>query len=242
MLPFVLNRSKTALLISDLQKGYCEVGGDIAKALGWDCSPLHEVCERHLSFLAEVRNLLPPEHIIWTHMEENEETLAPNLPMDRHADFHRLCLRGTLGFDYHLVAPEPHEREILKTHLSAFHKDARVRAAGSDAFAPTDSKTEKDDPAPALHAYLHEKGIDTIAFSGVFATRCVYANIIGGSTFGYNCICLSDLVAVPRSAFFERERKAHDLTQNMLYSYPLSSQEFLSALRPIVNCTRAEPI
>lgn len=189
---------------------------------------MHAVCERHLPFLAELRTLLPPRQIIWTHMEEHEDTLAPNLPVYPNAGPRRFCVRGTPGFDYHIVQPAQSEAEVLKFHLSAFHKDAQIHIVAPDGTPA--NKVESSDAVP-LHAYLQNLGIDTIAFTGVFATRCVYASIVGASTLGYNCVCLSDLVGVPGGAFFEREKETHDLTQNMLYSYALSSQEFLSGLR-----------
>lgn len=220
MLPFPLDPATTAALIIDLQKGYCEIGGDIAKALGWDCTPLHKACERHIPFLSALRALLPPEQIIWTRMEEHEETLAPNIPAKYFPDFQRLCLRGTQGFDYHIVKPAASEVEVFKTHLSAFHQGAHLTIADT-----------KKPGSTSLHGYLQEKGIKTIVFTGVFATRCVYASIIAASSLGYQCVCLSDLVAVPAGDLFERERKAHDFTQNMLYAHALSAQDFLSVLR-----------
>ncbi|MGE4351228.1 MAG: cysteine hydrolase family protein [Bdellovibrionales bacterium] len=220
MLPFPVSPSNTAVLLIDLQKGYCDPHGDAAQTLGWDCHPLHEVCQRHLPFIKKLRKILPAPHLIWARFEEHEDTMAPNIPMKQDEVFHRLCLRGTPGFAYHLVSPLPLEAEVLKFHPSAFHKDARVHMIG----APETNESH------SLPDYLKSLNVDTLVFTGVLATRCVYGSILGASIFGFNCLCLSDLMAVPEGEVFQNELSAHEITRNMFYAYPFESEEFLSLI------------
>ena len=231
MFPIPLNNKNVAVLIVDLQNGYCDPQGDGALQLGWDCVPLQEICERHIPFINELRALLPPRQIIWARMEEHEDTIAPNLSLKYWQEFTRFCVRGTPGFEYHIVKPLKGEAEVFKKHPSAFHIDARVHTIGFSDVNIRSGKNILKMPKINLHDYLQTIGIDTIIFTGVLASRCVYGSIVGGSIFGYKCVCLTDLIAEPGGKEFSIEAAAHELTRDLFYTLPLTSKEFLSILR-----------
>lgn len=227
MRPLPFNPVHTAVIIVDLQKGYCDPEGDAAMRLQWNCKPLDEACKRHVPFLKELRDVLQPDHIIWARMEERRETAPLNLPARVDPEFVPLCVRGTKGFEYHVVFPVEGEKEVFKTHPSAFHVDARLY--------PVEGKKGANDSFRNSHGrlddYLKSIKVNVVAFTGVLGSRCVFGSIAGASILGYHCVCLDDLVAVPGGDDFALEEATHHITRGLFYAYSMTSRDFLDVLR-----------
>jgi ureidoacrylate peracid hydrolase len=160
---------KTALVIVDMQKGYCSPTGDLAKARDFDMTPMIEMAQRLRYFLMNIRGKI---EIIWVRMEETPKTLAPNLLWAQQGKTITLCKRGTRGYEYFDVCPLPGEKEFHKNHYVLFYNTEIVE-------------------------YLRARGIDTIIYVGVLTSRCVYASMVTGSALGFKSVILSDLVENP---------------------------------------------
>jgi len=115
------NPETTALLIIDLEKGYCDPNSDMANApLNWDVSQADQLCHDAIGFINQTRRYLPAHNIIWTRMEEHQDSYAQNSPYyfddERFVD---LCVRATEGYQYHLVAPN-------KDEIRRFNRISRI--------------------------------------------------------------------------------------------------------------------
>lgn len=207
----LLNPSKLAVVLIDLQKGYCDPQSDCAVKLGEDVSKSDAVCKKTEKFLLKLRKVLPSDRILWVQMEEADTSLAVNLRYGPGSDdtkeehkFIPLCVRGTPGHDFHIVKPIPGEPIFQKFHFSVFH-------------------------SLEFRDYLQANGITQLAFLGVIGSRCVNASILAASSLGYECILLKDLVACAKNQ--RREMKEHLAITTFFYALELSSKEFLQALR-----------
>lgn len=222
----MLNPETTALVLIDLQKGYCKPGFDCASApLNWDVSAADELCRLTDIFVNEARGILPAKNIIWTRMEEKRETYAKNSPHVQDDFFVTLCDRDTESHDYHIVQPANGEIEIFKTHPSAFSIYSNiVKPSGLEGHS--------------LEEYLNHRGIRDVAFAGVIESRCVQATINGASERGYRSWALRDLIGhptrhskSPRAVLFDTEAAAVRQISDGFLSYGSSSQEFLHRLK-----------
>ena len=217
MLPYKINFNQVALIIVDLQKGYCDPESDCAqRPLDWDVSAADEICKLHVPFLEAVRKVLPPENIIWTQMEEHPDTYAENSPAKYDSDFVNLCVRGTPGHDFHVVAPIKDEAVLFKTHPSAFYEEARI-------ITPSNKGMD-------LNAYLKELDIETTVLTGVIESRCVHATISGASERRFHPLALRDLIGHPRNksnSSFETEASVIRDLEDRFTAWGMSSKEFL---------------
>jgi len=225
MLPHTLNFNNTALIIVDLQQGYCRPGSDCAQPpLSWDVSEADELCKLHVEFVNAARKILPPENIIWTQMEETAKTYAKNTPMPDDPDFIDLCVRGTAGHDFHVVAPAEGEAILFKTHPSAFHRGAEI-------ITPTN---RGDD----LETYLNKRKIENTGTTGVIGPRCVNGTLIGSSIAGFNTYALRDFIGQPTytrsdlggKATMQEEARIHEDVTDFFYAQAMSGQQFLEHL------------
>jgi nicotinamidase-related amidase len=211
----LLDPSRAAALIIDLQRGYCDPMSDAARGpLGWDVTGADAVCRLHVPYVTELRTLLPPERIVWSQMEESPETYAPNNSYgatgDRAHEFVPLCVRGTPGHDFHIVAPSPGEHRVFKVQHSIFS-----------------SHTPE---AASLDGYLKRLGVSQLIFSGVLLSRCVNASVLVASNYlGYECVLLSDLTGGPKH--LEAEMAEHLQTTGFFYANVRTSAEVLAQLR-----------
>lgn len=205
-----LNPGKVAVVLVDLQRGYCDPNSDCAQLLGWDVSGADQVCRDHVPFLAALRQLLPPSKIVWLRMEEAAETYAPNAAYGPHLGddvFAPLCVRGTPGHDFHIVSPAEGEPQFLKFHPSGF----------SDR---------------AFRDYLEEIGATQLVFTGVIGSRCVNATVITASSLGKDCVMLTDLISGP--AKLADEMREHEKVTTFFYAQPLSANDFIQHLSALL--------
>jgi nicotinamidase-related amidase len=197
---------KIAVVLVDLQRGYCDPSSDAAIKLNWDVQDANRVCQAHVPFLAALRTTLRPAQIIWLRMEEAPETYAKNTSYGPHRanDFVSLCVRGTPGHDYHIIQPAPEEAQFLKFHPSGFsNKNFR--------------------------AYLEDHEIKQLAFTGVVSSRCVNATVVAASALGYECVLINNLISGPTE--HQIEMNEHVKLTTFFYAQAVESDRFLNHLR-----------
>jgi nicotinamidase-related amidase len=208
-----LNPEKVAVVLVDLQRGYCDPNSDCAQLLGWDVKDADRVCRDHIPFLASLRQLLPSKQIIWLKMEEAATTYAPNAAYGPHLGdevFAPLCVRGTSGHEFHVVIPVEGEPQFLKFHPSGFsNKEFRN--------------------------YLEANGITQLVFTGVVSSRCVNATVVTASSFGYECVILNDLISGPTK--LADEMREHEKVTTFFYAKPMKADDFIQYL----SVLRAQP-
>ena len=203
-----LDIKKSAIVIVDLQKGYCDPQSDCANLLGWDVSGADAVAQMHVDFLKTVREIYPSERVIWLRMEEAAHSYAQNTPYGPHLGdgFAELCVRGTAGHEYHIAKPQRGEPEFVKFHASGFSSKEFSR-------------------------YLESQNITQLIFTGVIASRCVNATLVAASALGYGCIILNDLVAGP--SHIPEEIEQHMKVTGMFYAVRTSSLQFIDKINEL---------
>lgn len=200
-----LNKNDAAIIIVDLQKGYCDPTSDCANQLGWNVNDANQIAHDHVDFLKKIREIMRPERIIWLHMDESPETYAENLRYGPHRDdFYTLCVRGTTGHDFHVVSPNREEVEFVKFHPSGFS-----------------SKAFRD--------YLEKQDIKQLCFTGVISSRCVNSTLITASALGYECLIIEDLISQP--AHLKDEAEHHLRVTTDFFAVSCSAEIFLEKLQ-----------
>ncbi len=199
-----LNIQKFGIVIIDLQKGYCAPGSDAERHLGWDVRDAEKVCMRHVPFLKALRKQLQPHQIIWFRTEERPETFARNLHVGALMRAEEaLCVIGTSGHDYHIVAPNPGEATFEKTHFNGFSVDA-------------------------FKSHLASHGIEQLAFTGVVGSRCVSATATSAAERDMGCILITDLIGGPTKLKTEMK---HHLNALSFSALPMRASNFLKVLK-----------
>ncbi len=201
-----IDASKTALVIIDLQRGYCDPTSDLFTKLGWDTHDAELVCRAHQPFLEKIREVLPPERIIWFQMEEHPSTTPQNLTFcnGKLCEEEALCVRGTEGHDFHIVGPCPGEAVFQKFHYNCF-------------------------AVQEFRDYLQVQGIQQLSFTGVIGSRCVNSTIISAAERGFECIALTNLIGGP--ARFKDEIRIHMQVTTSLFAIPMLSDDFMNRLK-----------
>jgi len=195
-----LDLKKTVHIVVDVQRDYCSSEGVLAKARGFNMEPMVKAAKRIDSFVKATRKSLKT---IWVRMEEDPKTIAENLRWAQD-DPLTFCKIGTKGYDYFIVRPEPGEKEFHKIHYVLFHN-------------------------PEVLEYLRKNGIDTIIYSGVLSSRCVYASMVTGSALGFKSIILSDLVENP--AELQAEKSEFLKVAGLLFARVMTSEDVLKMIK-----------
>jgi len=202
--PDSLDFQKAVHLVIDVQYDYCSLEGGLTRIAqtGLDMTPMVEVAKRIDDFIKATRHVLKP---VWIRTEECTETLAQNLKWLHNGKLPWvLCKTGSHGYDYFLVKPEPGEKEIHKVHYSGFHN-------------------------PELKEYLKENDIETILYSGVMASRCVYTTMVSGSALGFKSIIIEDLVENPTE--LHSEKLEFMKVAGFLFAKMIKSEKILEMIR-----------
>ncbi len=235
------NPKTTALLIIDLQRGYCDPESDVAQKLNWDVSQADQLCHDAVDFIDQARKYLPAHNIIWTQMSEAKglRGYACNSPYAESEDFVELCVEHTNGHGLHVVRPEGGEPRLLKFHPSVFHVDSilrfgypksRYRELSLEQYLEYDGQVifQKPDKQP----------IETVAAIGVIDSRCVNATLMGASERGYKCLTIDGLTGAPERRNlpsgvmpFNDEVRAHRQVRDMFIAAPISSEQFIDCLK-----------
>ncbi|MCV3765424.1 cysteine hydrolase family protein [Rhizobium sp. TRM95796] len=175
----VIDPLMTALVVIDMQRDFCEVGGYVS-AMGYDVAPARALIPRIQAVLAAVR--------AWgglvVHTREGHRPDLSDLPSQKRfrsanggaeigsrGPLGRLLVRGEAGWDIvPELAPAPGEPIIDKPGFSAFY-------------------------ATDLDRILAARGVRRLIVCGVTTDICVHSTIRDATERGYECLLLEDCCA-----------------------------------------------
>ena len=172
-----LDKTRTALIIIDMQRDFLEPGG-FGEMLGNDVSQLRRVIEPNRTLLAGWRaNALPVMHT-----REGHRPDLSDLPLAKKirgrgktcigdaGPMGRILVRGEAGHD---IIPE----------LYPLPSEPVIDKPGKGAFFATD-----------LHAILQSQGITQLIVTGVTTEVCVNTTVREANDRGYDCLIPEDCV------------------------------------------------
>lgn len=243
------NPETTALLVIDLQRGYCDPSSDCAVKLGWDVSAADKLCHDAVDFIDQARLHLPAHNIIWTQMSEAKglRGYASNSPYAESEDFVELCVEHTRGHGFHVVKPEFGEARFLKNHPSAFaigtqlisvHRKLDHKLKGTLSIGRRCLEDYLEHSGPVNFSCPDKQPIETVAAIGVIDSRCVNATLMGSSERGYKSLTIDGLTAAPERKHlpkdvmsFNDEVRAHRQVRDMFIAAPISPDTFIDCLK-----------
>ncbi|WP_137153976.1 isochorismatase family cysteine hydrolase [Rhizobium sp. FKL33] len=175
----VIAPETTALVVIDMQRDFCEVGGYVS-SMGYDVAPARALIPHIQAVLAAVR--------AWgglvVHTREGHRPDLSDLPSQKRfrsanggaeigsqGPLGRLLVRGEAGWDIvSELAPAPGEPIIDKPGFSAFY-------------------------ATDLDRILIARGVRRLIVAGVTTDICVHSTIRDATERGYECLLLEDCCA-----------------------------------------------
>lgn len=175
----VIAPQTTALVVIDMQRDFCEVGGYVS-SMGYDVAPARALIPRIQAVLAAVR--------AWgglvVHTREGHRPDLSDLPSQKRfrsanggaeigsqGPLGRLLVRGEAGWDIVAeLAPASGEPIIDKPGFSAFY-------------------------ATDLDRILSARGVRRLIVAGVTTDICVHSTIRDATERGYECLLLQDCCA-----------------------------------------------
>ena len=199
-----INPKNTALIVVDVQKGYCSDEGSF-KSYGFDIAPMQEMVPKLKEFIDDYKQR--GGLVIYTQEIEGEDSPKNMKELYKRGPLTPMCLPGTLDTEFYKVAPQEDDVVIEKHTWSAFSN-------------------------PKLEEVLKEKGIENLILTGVCTDVCVDATLTGGFERGYNIIVPKDLVATDGRPWRQNLHKL--LVENnwpVLKAHVYDSKEVLERLR-----------
>jgi ureidoacrylate peracid hydrolase len=229
--PLTLDRSKTAMLVIDMQNDFAAAGGMFDRA-GIDIAPMRAVVPALRSALSFARKAHLP--IVYLKMAFKPDlsdagpATGPNLakhgPMKVGAvigapdgSSSRILIRDTWNTEIiPELAPDPADTVLYKTRFSGFYRTG-------------------------LHEMLADKGIDTLVVTGCTTSVCVDSTVRDAAMRDYRCLLLEDCTAEPIGS--NKARTNHEaslLTMQLLFAWVSDSQKWKAALSapPIASGVR----
>ncbi len=176
----VIEPAHTALLAIDVQNDFCAPGGHTEARLGRDVAACQAVVEPIEQLAAAARRAGIP--VVWIKADYDRAYLSPPIHARQVARGMEkaYCVSGTWGAGFYRVNPEDGDLVIEKHRHSAF--------AGTE-----------------LDQMLRDRGIRTVAVTGVQTHVCVESTLRDASARGY-------YVVVPRDCVGSYDRDLHDKT------------------------------
>lgn len=159
-----LNPNSTALIIIDMQKGFCCEGGSFDKR-GFDIKPAQKLAKRLNSFLMEAREAL--KHIIHLQMIKLPELSSPVVD----ELYERINIERSLDpaqAEFYEVLPRPGDVVIPKYKYSGF-------------------------VSTYLDQFLRSECINTLIITGIATNVCVESTARDGFMREYHIVIPSDL-------------------------------------------------
>ena len=177
----VVDPSKTAILVVDVQNDFCEPSGFAGKA-GKDVSGAQAMIPALQRFLAAARERRTPVIFIQTIHEPATDSAA--WIGRRGEPSAGNCLKGTWGAEFTGVAPLPDEPVVIKHRYSAFI-------------------------GTRLEAILHTLKVENIAVLGVATNVCVESTSRHGFMLDYHTVLVSDCCAGYDRAAHDMTMRVH---------------------------------
>jgi ureidoacrylate peracid hydrolase len=157
---------RTALVVVDMQNDFCAPGGYIDQ-LGLDVSRLTPVVPAIKMALSMARKAGVP--VIWLRACYENPLLPPSmLQQKRSRNIDAVCCaRGSWGYEFFAVTPEPGEQVFEKHTYSGFSN-------------------------PYFEEHLRSLDVETLLFSGVQTNVCVESTLRDAHSRGFNVAVLKD--------------------------------------------------
>jgi ureidoacrylate peracid hydrolase len=168
-----------ALLVIDMQNGFCSPGGSYEKyggTIGADLEAYRKIIPNIAKLLAASRELGIP--VFYTEQVREQSgidlfTRLHRIVPERRAEFLKIpaCIRGTWDAEtIEELAPKPNDHIVIKRRDSAFQD------------------TELD-------LWLRSIQVDTVIFTGVDTAICVDNTLMDAFNVGYDVILVEDATA-----------------------------------------------
>jgi nicotinamidase-related amidase len=171
----VVDTSKTALVIIDMQRDFLESGG-FGEALGNDVSKLARI----VAPLCKLLTLVRDAGMMVIHTREGHRpdlSDAPRAKVERGKPTMRIGDLGPMGRI--LIRGEPGHDIIPELYPLA--SEPIIDKPGKGAFFATD-----------LDLILRDRGIETLLVCGVTTEVCVHTTVREANDRGYRCIVVAD--------------------------------------------------
>jgi len=214
----ILDLSRTALIIIDMQNDFCGKGGWIS-SMGIDFSAARDLVEP----INRLANALRAEDVpvLWVNwgVRPDRANLAPctQHPFNPHGAGPGLAgARSDGDHRYNVLQKDSWGAELVEG-LRPERGDIRVDKHRISGFWDT-----------PLDSILRNLDITTLLFAGINADHCVYATLIDANFHGYDTIMLDDCVATT-SPDFCMQATLHNV--RFCFGFTTSSKQLLSALR-----------
>lgn len=207
---FDFDLEKTALLIIDMQRDFCEFGG-FGEALGNDITPTKSIIPTVKTILDQAR----ANHMFIIHTREGHRPDMSDVPyakkrrstsIGEEGPMGRILIRGEYGHD-------------IVDELKPMDQEVVIDKPGKGAFYQTD-----------LHAILQNKGIESLIVCGVTTHVCVHSTIREANDRGYECLMIEDGTAT----FDPRDQEAAIRMINQqggIFGWTTTSESLLKALK-----------
>ncbi|MDP9051780.1 MAG: bifunctional nicotinamidase/pyrazinamidase [Acidobacteriota bacterium] len=176
----LLNPSTDALLVIDLQNGFCP-GGALAVAGGDEIVPLVNLLAERFNHILMTQDWHPPNHISFASSHAGAQPYTSiAAPYGKQALWPDHCVQGTAGAEFHAGLSIPHAELILR-------KGFRVNMDSYSAFLENDHAT-----ATGLAGYLRERGLKRLFLCGLAYDFCVRFTAIDGTALDFECLVVED--------------------------------------------------
>ncbi|MFL6727177.1 MAG: cysteine hydrolase family protein [Sphingomicrobium sp.] len=187
----IIDLSRTALIVVDMQNDFCGDGGWIS-SMGIDCSAARDLVEP----INRVAEAVRREHVpvVWVNwgVRGDRANLAPSTqhPFNPHGTGPGLAGSRTSGqHSYKLLEKDGWGAELV-SGLQREPGDIWVDKHRISGFWDT-----------PLDSILRNLNVSTLLFAGINADHCVYATLMDANFHGYDTIMLEDCVATTSPDF-----------------------------------------
>lgn len=207
---FDFDLEKTALVIIDMQRDFCEVGG-FGEALGNDVTPTKSI----IPTVRKVLDAAREKGMFIIHTREGHRPDMSDVPaakkrrssaIGEDGPMGRILIRGEYG---HGIVEE----------LTPLKDEVVLDKPGKGAFYQTD-----------LQLILKNKGIESLIFCGVTTHVCVHTTIREANDRGYECLMIEDGTAT----FDPRDQEASIRMINQqggIFGWTTTSDKLMKELR-----------
>lgn len=206
---FDFDLSKTALIIIDMQRDFCEVGG-FGEALGNDVTPTKSI----IPTVKKVLDAAREKKMFIVHTREGHRPDLSDVPEAKKRRFQSIGEKGPMG---KILIRGEYGHDIVD-ELKPIAGEVVLDKPGKGAFYQTD-----------LQLILENKGIESLIFCGVTTHVCVHTTIREANDRGFECLMLEDGTA----AFDPRDQEAAIRMINQqggIFGWTTTSELFLKAL------------
>lgn len=179
-MPTPRHGADSALLVVDVQNGFCP-GGGLPVPGGDEVVPLINHIARRFDNVILTQDWHPADHLS---LVDNHPGRQPFdmivLPYGEQVLWPTHCVQGTPDADFHPDLDIPHAQLILR---KGFHRDIDSYSA----FVEADRKTQT-----GLAAYLTARGIRHVYVCGLATDFCVAWSALDARAAGFDCTVIDD--------------------------------------------------